>query len=111
MGDIGPQTNAVLRRLRILPAPAAAPGRRPVEQVVADVRRLRADFHGLEHGDSYVKVEAVRHAYDLALGECADAIGERHRLTTTERGTHHDLERERLERLLVAWGLVLDRAR
>ena len=82
---------------------------RPIEQVAADVRRLRAAFD--RPGLTFAKWEGTRQAYDAALAEAADILGAEHRLLQLRPGTLRDFERQRVERLLERSGLRLrDRA-
>lgn len=100
--------HALLRCARLLPAEVPAPARPPLEVLARDARRLGARFHSLVPGTSFCKVEAVRHAYERVLGDCADALEVPHLLGLLPAGTERDLERARVERVLHIWGLVLD---
>jgi hypothetical protein len=91
------------RRARRLGADVV-PLRRPVEQVGADLRRLRASFH--REGMRFAKYEGCRLAYDRVLGEAADMAGCPHLLAVLPPGEELDRERERVESLLVDHGLL-----
>ena len=80
------------------------PHRRPVEQVGADVRRLRDAFG--QEGVRHAKWEGIRRAYDGVLAEAADTLELPHRLDLLPPGADHDLERVRVERLLEKAGLL-----
>lgn len=118
MGSLGLRTT--WRRLRRLvtgrrrrlvvgqDGPSPPPARVPIEVLAARARRLGAQHHSLPRGTSYVKVEAVRHAYDRVLAECADSLEVVHLLGVLGPGEHRDSERRRVESALHTWGLALD---
>jgi|SRR5690349_17794719 hypothetical protein len=97
---------AAARRVRLARRHGAdvVPLRRPVEQVGADLRRLRASFH--RGGMRFAKYEGCRLAYDRVLGEAADMTGCPHLLAVLPPGEELDRERERVESLLVEHGLL-----
>jgi hypothetical protein len=99
-------TRAAARRSRLARRLGAdvVPPRRPVEQVGADLRRLRASFH--RGGMRFAKYEGCRLAYDRVLGEAADMTGRPHLLAVLPPGEELDRERERVESLLVEDGLL-----
>src|SRR3954471_9793844 len=86
------------------------PEGRPIEAIVADVRRLCARFHALVPRTPFVKVEAIRGAYDHVLGECCAALGRTHLLGVLAAGPELDAERERVEQLLTDSGIRLPHA-
>ena len=81
------------------------PLRRPVEQIGADVRRLHEAFH--RDGMRFAKWEGCRLAYDAVLTEAAETLELDHLMTLLPPGAERDLERERIEGLLEAAGLLL----
>jgi len=87
------------------PAPAEKPTSRPIEQVAADLHRLGRRFHTLDPHTPFAKAEAVRHAYDRALGECCDMLGVTHLLAVLPVGPELDAERERVEDQLADAGV------
>jgi hypothetical protein len=97
---------AAARRVRLARRHGAdvVPLRRPVEQVGADLRRLRASFR--RGGMRFAKYEGCRLAYDRVLGEAADMTGCPHLLAVLPPGEELDRERERVESLLVEHGLL-----
>src|ERR1044072_5229036 len=82
-----------------------APDTRPIEAIVADLRRLGRRFHALHPHASYAKVEAVRSGYDRALAECCTALGLTQLLGVLPDGPELDAERERVEGLLADSGV------
>ncbi len=96
--------DAIVRRFRPEPIAAVVPLRRPVEQVAADVRRLRAAFR--REGLRFAKWEGTRRAYDAALAEAADTLEITHLLAVLPPGVERDRERARIERLLEETGLL-----
>jgi hypothetical protein len=97
VGGIGART----RRRRRRPEPEG----RPIEAIVADLRRLGTRFHGLDPRTSFAKVEAVRSAYDRSLTECCAALGITHLLGVLPAGPELDAERERVEEQLAGCGV------
>ena len=95
---------AVVRLVLRSPAADVVPLHRPIEQVAADARRLRRSFH--HDVMPFAKYEGCRQAYDAALAEAAKSLGLDHRLDTLRPGTHRDLERQRVERMLERAGLL-----
>jgi hypothetical protein len=85
------------------PAPVV-PLHRPIEQVGADVRRLRVAFG--HEGVRFAKWEGTRRAYDGVLAEAADTLELTHFLADLPPGVDLDLERVRVERLLEDAGLL-----
>ena len=82
---------------------------RPIEAIAADLHRLGA---GTTPGPatSFAKVEAVRCAYDRALGECCELLGLTHLLGVLPLGPELDAERERVEEQLTDSGVRLPHA-
>ncbi len=93
----------VVRATNRRPAPVV-PLHRPVEQVAADVRRLRRAFG--KEGLRFAKWEGIRQAYDGVLAEAADTLEIAHVLGVLPPGADRDLERVRVERLLEQTGLL-----
>ena len=86
------------------------PSGRPIEVIAAHVRRLSTRYYGLDPRTPFVKVEAVRGAYDKVLGECCTALGRPHLLGVLQAGHELDAERERVEELLADAGVRLPHA-
>ena len=89
---------------------APEPEGRPIEAIAADLRRLCLRYHGLDPRTPFVKVEAVRGAYDKVLGECCAALGRTHLLEVLRDARELDAERERVEDLIADAGVRLPRA-
>ena len=97
----------LLRRARLVAPEPLRPAGPPLEVLARDARRLGARFHAPAPGSSFCKIDAVRFAYDRALGRCADALEVPHLLGVLAPGEHLDRERARVERVLHCWGLPL----
>ncbi len=84
-------------------------GRRrpPIEQVAADLRRLRAQLDHLPCGASYVRSTGLRRAYDEVLTIACEELDVPTRLADLPDGVARDLERMRVEYLLGESGLQL----
>ncbi len=97
-----------LRRLgrpgRLRPQPA----RPPLEVLAAEARRRGRRWRTLPPGTSFCKVEAVRHAYERVLGDCADALEVPHLLGVLGPGDQRDRERDRVEGALFLRGFEVD---
>jgi hypothetical protein len=83
------------------------PDGRPIEAIAADVRRLHARFHALQPRTPFVKVEAIRGAYDHVLSECCEVLGIVHLLGVLRPGPEIDAERARVEQRLSDAGVRL----
>jgi hypothetical protein len=83
------------------------PEGRPIEAIAVDLRRLCRRFHALDPRTPFVKVEAVRGAYDKVLGECCAALGRTHLLDVLRDARELDAERERVEDLIADSGVRL----
>jgi predicted NAD/FAD-binding protein len=83
------------------------PKRPPIQQVAADVRRLRRQLERLPKGASYVRMAGVQRAYDdVLLVACAE-LDVATTLGEIPAGQQRDLERLRVEFLLGECGLFL----
>lgn len=99
---------AALATLGLHPRRQPEPAARPIEEVIHDLRRLAPRFHHPVRGTSRAKTEAVRYAYDHALGQAAQAFDIDHLLGVLEPGPELDLERTRVETRLWLAGLRTD---
>jgi hypothetical protein len=89
------------------PPPPPLPGSsRPIELIAQDVHRLRWRFRTLPvRGVAYAKTVGVRRAYDDALVEACVSLEIVTLLGVLPDGPELDSERDRVERLLDAYGL------
>jgi hypothetical protein len=104
LGDRGESLRERVRA-RLGYARPPEPDGRPIEAIVADLRRLGRRFHTLDPRTAYAKVEAVRYAYDRTLAECCTALGITHLLEVLPAGAELDAERERVEEQLAGCGV------
>ncbi|MFD2091766.1 hypothetical protein [Blastococcus deserti] len=84
-----------------------APGRRPLQVVAADVRRLGRSLALVPAGSPMARRRALAAAYDDVLVEAADLLEVPHELRTTPEGPARDLERLRLLASLEGAGLAV----
>jgi hypothetical protein len=85
-----------------------APGRRPLQVVAADVRRLARSVALVPAGAPMARRRALTAAYDDVLVEAALQLEVPHLLRTTPEGRARDLERLRLVAALEAAGLAVE---
>lgn len=105
-------TGPVVRRLRRVVARRRSarnplPGRRPLQVVAADVRRLARSLALVPAGAPMARRRALTAAYDDVLIEAAVQLEVGHQLRTTPEGPARDLERLRLVAALEAAGLAV----
>src|SRR5215218_5924787 len=84
-----------------------APGRRPLQVVAADVRRLARSMALVPAGSPMARRRALTAAYDDVLIEAAVQLEVSHLLRATPEGPARDLERLRLVAALEAAGLAV----
>jgi hypothetical protein len=84
-----------------------APGRRPLQVVAADVRRLARSMSLVPAGLPMARRRALAAAYDDVLVEAATLLEVPHELRTTPEGPARDLERLRLLAALEGAGLAV----
>ena len=101
----GPPTAG--RRRRPGRAPSPAPGRRPLQVVAADLRRLSRQLATVPAGAPLLRWQALWTAFDDVLEEAAEQLQVPHELATTPAGLARDLERLRLLAALEAAGLAV----
>ena len=101
-GDLG---RAVGRRLHLVEKPAPLPVGRPIEEIAADVGRLRVLLRHIPPETPEAKREGWRRAYDDVLAEGCLALGVENLLASTPAGAERDAERLRVEHLLGKAGL------
>ena len=94
-------------RWRPGPQPEPASGRRPLQVVAADLRRLSRQLAVVPAGAPLVRWRALWTAFDDVLGEAAEQLDVPHELATAPTGLARDVERLRLLAALEAAGLVV----
>lgn len=92
-------------RLHLLRQPAPLPVGRPIEEIAADVGRLRVLLRHIPPETPEAKREGWRRAYDDVLAEGCVALGVENLLASTPAGAERDAERLRVEHLLGKAGL------
>jgi hypothetical protein len=105
-------TGPVLRRIgrvrdRRRSARNPSLGRRPIQIVAADVRRLGRSIALVPAGAPMVRRRALVAAYDDVLVEAALVLDVPHELRTTPEGRARDVERLRLIAALEGAGLMV----
>jgi hypothetical protein len=105
-------TGPVVRRIarfgqRRRSARNPTPGRRPLQVVAADVRRLGRSLALVPAGSPMARRRALAAAYDDVLIEAALLLDVPHELRTTPDGSARDLERLRLIAALEDAGLAV----
>lgn len=96
------------RRLGVLaPEPLAPPGP-PIERIAADLRRIRTALRQAPCGTPAARLRGWRAAYDDVLVAGCRALDLEQSLDGALSPLRRDLERERVERMLVRGGLLAD---
>ena len=95
------------RRARSRADRAPQPGRRPIQVVAADLRRLSRQLSLVSAGAPLGRWEALWAAYDDVLAEAAAQLEVPHDLAGTPPGFARDLERLRLLAALEGAGLAV----
>ncbi|UJW31404.1 hypothetical protein L3Q67_40510 [Saccharothrix sp. AJ9571] len=94
----------VRRRFFPRPLPPAHP---PVQDLVADLRRVHRLLAAYSPGTPAARRTGTRQAYDALLAEACAVVEVPHRLDTLPEGLDRDLERLRLEHALRTAGLPI----
>ena len=95
------------RALRLAAPEPPRPTGPPIERLAADARRIRAEIRRAPAGIPVAKMRGWLEAYDDVLVTACRTLELEQRLGTLPEGSEHDLERERVERMLVGAGLLL----
>jgi hypothetical protein len=95
------------RALHLVRPEPPHPSGPPIERIAADARRIRAQIRQAPAGMPVARLRGWHEAYDDVLVAACHALGLEERLGTLPEGAEHDLERERVERMLVNAGLLL----
>lgn len=98
-----PDWSAYRDRLR---PPAPVPTGPPIERIAADARRIRAELRQAPPNLPVAKRRGWLEAYDDVLVTACRSLDLEQRLDVLPEGVTHDLERERVERMLEANGLL-----
>ncbi|MET0132852.1 MAG: hypothetical protein ABW215_04585 [Kibdelosporangium sp.] len=94
----------LVRKLRQQSPAADGP---PIEQLAADLRRVRRLLAHHAPGTPIVRRRGTLQAYDELLRQACLAVDVRHRLDVLPPGTELELERLRVEESLRSAGLVI----
>jgi len=95
------------RALHLAAPPAPVPSGAPIERIAADARRIRAEIRHAPPGLPIARLRGWLEAYDDVLVAACHALDLEQRLDVLPLGAEHELERERVERMLEATGLLL----
>lgn len=95
------------RALHLAAPPPPRPSGPPIERIAADAQRIRAQLQHMPPGTPVARLRGWQAAYDDVLVAACRALDLEERLEVLPVGVQHDLERERVERMLVAAGLPL----
>ncbi len=95
------------RALHLAEPPPTRPPGPPIERVAADAQRIRAQILHAPPGIPVARMRGWLEAYDDVLVTACHALGLEERLGAFPEGAERDLERERVERMLVGAGLLL----
>jgi hypothetical protein len=97
-----------LARALHLAAPAPpVPSGPPIERIARDARRIRAEIRHAPPGIPVAKMRGWLEAYDDVLVTACHSLELEQRLGELPEGLTRDLERERVERMLEGFGVVL----
>ena len=94
------------RALRVAAPEPPRPTGPPIERIAADARRIRAEIRRASPELPVAKRRGWLEAYDDVLVTACRSLDLEQRLDVLPEGTTHDLERERVERMLEATGLL-----
>lgn len=96
------------RWLGLVAPPVPVPAGRPIERIAADVRRIRTDIRQAPSGMPVARMRGWRAAYDDVLVAACQALDLEQRLESRLTPIERELERERVERMLVRAGLLVE---
>lgn len=95
------------RALHLTVPPPPQPSGPPIEQIAADLRRIRTQIERAPQGMPVARMRGWLQAYDDLLVAACQALGVDERIRSTAEGAERSWERERVERLLIRAGLRL----
>lgn len=87
---------------------AELPAGRPIERIAVDARRLGRQLRHADDGRSQARIVAIRRSYDDVLAEGCRALGFAHLLGVLVDGDDLDVERRRVEVVLLGAGMILE---
>ncbi|HWM75353.1 MAG TPA: hypothetical protein VNQ53_16515 [Nocardioides sp.] len=90
----------------VAPAPPRPAGP-PIERLAADARRIRDEIRRAPSGIPVARLRGWLEAYDDVLVTACRTLELEQRLGVLPQGPEHDMERERVERMLERNGLPL----
>jgi len=93
------------RALHLVAPAAPIPSGPPIEEIAADARRIRSQIRHAPPGLPVAKRRGWVEAYDDVLVAACHTLELEQRLGTLPEGSEHDMERERVERMLERHGL------
>jgi hypothetical protein len=93
-------------RARLARTAPPAPLGPPIERIAADARRIRTQIRQAPTGIPLAKLRGWLEAYDDVLISACRSLDLEQRLDVLPEGGVHDLERERVERMLEEAGLL-----
>ncbi|MDP2772715.1 MAG: hypothetical protein Q8O61_04085 [Nocardioides sp.] len=96
------------RRLHLVAPVASAPPGPPIERIAADVRRIRTDIRHAPPGMPVARLRGWCAAYDDVLVMACRSLDLEQSLETRLTMVERELERERVERMLVRAGLLVE---
>ncbi|MCD4525389.1 hypothetical protein [Nocardioides sp. cx-173] len=99
------RARALGRRLGLVPPPVPAPVAPPIEQIAADLWRIGSALHDAPPGTPVARRRGWLAAYDDVLVAACRGLDLDQSLESYPPGARRDLERERVERMLVRAGL------
>ena len=95
------------RALHLVDPPPIPPSGPPIERIAADAERIRAQVRHAPPGTPVARLRGWQAAYDDVLVAACQALALEQQLRVLPVGPVRDLERERVERMLVEAGLLL----
>lgn len=108
--DWGRYRDRLLRTGRVLhlaePEPVRPAGP-PIERIAADAQRIRSQIRQAPPGMPVARMRGWVAAYDDVLVTACRALGLEERLSSLPTGPERELERERVERMLVREGVLM----
>lgn len=96
------------RWLNLVAPPAPMPAGPPIERIAADVRRIRTDIRHAPPGMPVARMRGWCAAYDDVLVTACRALDLEQSLDSRLTRVERELERERVERMLVRSGLLAE---